>query len=39
MPKRCKERIGITEGLVDLSVGIERPRDITADLDQGPPPV
>ncbi|GAC1633176.1 MAG: bifunctional cystathionine gamma-lyase/homocysteine desulfhydrase [Candidatus Acidiferrum sp.] len=34
MPKEVQERIGITEGLVRLSVGIEDVEDIVADLDQ-----
>lgn len=34
MPKEVRERIGITEGLVRLSVGIEDVEDIIADLDQ-----
>ena len=34
MPKEVQERIGITQGLVRLSVGIEDLEDITADLDQ-----
>lgn len=34
MPKEVRERIGITEGLVRLSVGIEDVDDIIADLDQ-----
>ena len=34
MPKEVQERIGITEGLVRLSVGIEDIEDILADLDQ-----
>jgi len=34
MPKELQERIGITEGLVRLSVGIEDLEDIIADLDQ-----
>jgi cystathionine beta-lyase/cystathionine gamma-synthase len=34
MPKEMQERIGITEGLVRLSVGIEDLEDIIADLDQ-----
>jgi cystathionine beta-lyase/cystathionine gamma-synthase len=29
-----RERIGITDGLVRLSVGLENPRDIIADLSQ-----
>jgi len=32
--KEVQERIGITEGLIRLSVGIEDLEDITADLDQ-----
>jgi cystathionine beta-lyase/cystathionine gamma-synthase len=34
MPKEVQERIGITEGLVRLSIGIEDVEDIMADLDQ-----
>jgi cystathionine beta-lyase/cystathionine gamma-synthase len=34
MPQDVRERIGITEGLVRLSVGIEDVDDIIADLDQ-----
>ena len=34
MPKEVQERIGISDGLVRLSVGIEDLEDITADLDQ-----
>jgi cystathionine beta-lyase/cystathionine gamma-synthase len=34
MPKEVRERVGITEGLVRLSVGIEDIEDIMADLDQ-----
>lgn len=34
MPKEVQERIGISEGLVRLSVGIEDVEDILADLDQ-----
>jgi cystathionine beta-lyase/cystathionine gamma-synthase len=34
MPVETRERIGITEGLVRLSVGIEDVEDINADLDQ-----
>ena len=34
MPKEVRERAGITEGLVRLSVGIEDVEDIIADLDQ-----
>src|SRR5437588_868405 len=34
MPPEVRERVGITEGLVRLSVGIEDMEDIIADLDQ-----
>jgi len=34
MPKEVQERIGISDGLVRLSVGIEDLEDIIADLDQ-----
>lgn len=34
MPQETRERVGITEGLVRLSVGIEDVEDIIADLDQ-----
>ena len=34
MPREVRERVGITEGLVRLSVGIEDVEDIIADLDQ-----
>ncbi len=34
MPKEVQERIGITDGLVRISVGIEDIEDILADLDQ-----
>jgi cystathionine beta-lyase/cystathionine gamma-synthase len=34
MPSEVRERVGITEGLVRLSVGIEDVEDIIADLDQ-----
>jgi cystathionine beta-lyase/cystathionine gamma-synthase len=34
MPQEVRERIGITEGLVRLSIGIEDVEDIIADLDQ-----
>ena len=34
MPKAMQERVGISEGLVRLSVGIEDVEDIIADLDQ-----
>jgi cystathionine beta-lyase/cystathionine gamma-synthase len=34
MPKETQERVGITEGMVRLSVGIEDVEDIVADLDQ-----
>jgi cystathionine beta-lyase/cystathionine gamma-synthase len=34
VPRAMRERIGITDGLVRLSVGLENPRDIIADLSQ-----
>jgi cystathionine beta-lyase len=34
LPQKERERIGITEGLVRISVGIEDIADILADLDQ-----
>src|SRR6266852_1339516 len=34
MPVEVRERVGITDGLVRLSVGIEDIEDILADLDQ-----
>jgi len=34
MPQEVRDRIGITDGLVRLSVGIEDVEDILADLDQ-----
>jgi cystathionine beta-lyase/cystathionine gamma-synthase len=34
MPQEVRERVGITDGLVRLSVGIEDVEDIIADLDQ-----
>lgn len=34
IPRAEREAIGISEGLIRLSVGLEDPRDIIADLDQ-----
>jgi cystathionine beta-lyase/cystathionine gamma-synthase len=34
VPRAVRERTGITDGLVRLSVGLEDPRDIIADLSQ-----
>jgi cystathionine beta-lyase/cystathionine gamma-synthase len=34
IPKEERERVGITDGLVRLSVGLEDERDLIADLDQ-----
>lgn len=34
VPKEARERLGITDGLVRISVGIEDVEDIIADLDQ-----
>ena len=34
MPKEMRDKVGITDSLVRLSVGIEDVEDIIADLDQ-----
>ena len=34
VPPEVKVQFGITEGLIRISVGIERPEDLIADLDQ-----
>lgn len=34
IPRAERERLGISDGLIRLSVGLESPRDIIADLDQ-----
>jgi cystathionine beta-lyase/cystathionine gamma-synthase len=34
VPKEARIKMGITDDLVRLSVGIEEPEDIIADLDQ-----
>ncbi len=34
VPKEIREALGITEGLVRLSVGLEDVEDLTDDLDQ-----
>jgi cystathionine beta-lyase/cystathionine gamma-synthase len=34
MPKEIRDRVGITDSLVRLSVGIEDVEDIIADIDQ-----
>lgn len=34
IPKEIRDRVGITEGLIRLSVGIESADDITADLEE-----
>jgi cystathionine beta-lyase/cystathionine gamma-synthase len=34
MPVEVRQRVGISDGLVRLSVGIEDVEDIIADLDQ-----
>jgi len=34
VPKEMRERAGVTDGLVRLSVGIEDPNDLIADLDR-----
>ena len=33
VPKEIRERTGISDGLVRLSVGLENPADIIADLE------
>ena len=35
LPAKARERIGITDGLVRFSVGIENIEDILDDLEQG----
>lgn len=34
VPPEVKAQYGISEGLIRISVGIERPEDLIADLDQ-----
>ena len=34
VPADVKAQYGITEGLIRISVGIERPEDLIADFDQ-----
>ena len=34
VPKEMRERAGVTDGLVRLSVGVEDVRDLLADLDR-----
>jgi cystathionine beta-lyase/cystathionine gamma-synthase len=34
VPPETRAAIGISDGLVRLSVGLENPRDLIADLDQ-----
>jgi len=34
MPKDCRERVGITDALIRLSVGLENIEDLTEDLEQ-----
>jgi cystathionine beta-lyase/cystathionine gamma-synthase len=34
VPKETRERIGISEGLIRISVGIEDADDLIADLEQ-----
>lgn len=34
VPKEMRERLGLTDGLVRLSVGIEDPEDLIEDLDR-----
>jgi methionine-gamma-lyase len=35
VPRDTRERIGIGDGLIRISVGIEDPDDLIADLEQG----
>jgi cystathionine gamma-synthase len=35
IPKEIRDRIGVDEYLLRLSVGIEEVKDLIADLDQG----
>jgi cystathionine beta-lyase/cystathionine gamma-synthase len=39
LPPERRERMGITEGLVRLSVGIEDPEDLLEDLDEALAPL
>jgi len=34
LPAERREEIGIDDGLIRLSVGIEEPKDLVADLEQ-----
>jgi len=34
VPAEKRQKVGITDGLIRLSVGLEAPEDIIADLDQ-----
>jgi len=34
IPRNDQERLGITQGMVRLSIGVEHPEDVIADLDQ-----
>ena len=34
VPSEVKDQYGISEGLIRISVGIERPEDLITDLDQ-----
>lgn len=34
VPKQSRERLGITESLVRLSIGVENPDDLIADIAQ-----
>jgi len=34
VPREVRTKVGITDDLVRISVGIEEPEDIIADLDQ-----
>ena len=34
IPKEVREKTGVTDGLIRLSVGVEDAQDLLADLDQ-----
>jgi methionine-gamma-lyase len=38
VPPETRERIGVTEGMIRFSIGIEHPDDLIADLSQAMPP-
>jgi cystathionine beta-lyase len=34
IPRKIREAVGITDGLIRLSIGIEKAEDLLADLEQ-----